>query len=55
MVRVVDTERDRSVDQRALRIYGTDPGRANTDGDGLSDGSEVARWRDVSRMELLMD
>ena len=41
-----DRDGDRLSDLEELKLYGTDPDQADSDGDGLDDGREVASCRD---------
>jgi len=43
LVRILDQDRD-GLGERAEYAYGTDPAEPDTDGDGCSDGLEVAGW-----------
>ena len=47
-----DTDQDGIFDQDELNIYGTDPNRADTDGDGLDDGQELAYWQDAWNQDI---
>ena len=42
----LDSDNDRLPDLAEQRVYGTDPGLADTDADGIDDGREVAACRD---------
>ena len=44
---IVDSDLDGLTDKGEMQIYGTDPGKADTDGDGLLDGSEVLSGSDA--------
>lgn len=39
-----DSDRDTIIDSDEINIYGTDPENADSDGDGLLDGVELAYW-----------
>ena len=43
----VDTDQDGLLDQEEMNVYGTNPNLADTDGDGINDGDEVAFWKDA--------
>lgn len=43
---IVDSDLDGLTDQGEIQIYKTDPGRADTDGDGFLDGAEVLAGTD---------
>ncbi|PON16719.1 hypothetical protein C2W62_17005 [Candidatus Entotheonella serta] len=42
-----DTDKDGIPDHEENTVYGTDPNKADTDGDGINDGAEVALWKDA--------
>ncbi|MDY6987175.1 MAG: fibronectin type III domain-containing protein [Thermodesulfobacteriota bacterium] len=46
VVQSVDSDDDGILDDDETDIYGTDPTMADTDGDGLNDGEELAFWQE---------
>lgn len=48
-----DIDGDRLVEFREICLYGTDPANANTDGDGCSDGKEVASVNANSAVDVI--
>jgi len=43
---IVDSDLDGLTDKGEVQVYGTDPGKADTDGDGILDGAEVLSGTD---------
>jgi hypothetical protein len=42
----LDTDEDGITDQDEIDLYGTNPNKADSDGDGINDGEELAYWMD---------
>ena len=47
-----DTDRDGILDQDEVGKYGSDPTRADTDGDGIDDGRELAYWQTAWNQDI---
>ena len=50
----IDTDADGLSDEEEINRYGTDPNRAETDGDGQNDGTEVAAGSDPLDVRSLL-